>query len=120
VDAFDKGKLDDLRLIGLNNFPLHILCHTRSLKNICFGWMDPAISNNVLENASYDDDNTSRPQIKFLNLSFERNVVQGETLIDTLTQPTRPLDTSHLEDIVINSILTFKSSLIYVNLISNF
>lgn len=102
VDVFNRGKLEDLRLIGLNNFPLHTLRHTRSLKNVCFGWMDPAASNTMLENASYDDDNTPRPQLKSLNLSFEHNVVQGETLISILTQPTCPLDTSHLDHIVVN------------------
>lgn len=101
IDVFEKGSLEDLRIVGLNNFPLHALQRTKSLKNMCFGWMDITTSAASLEHES-NDVYGSRPELKFLDLSFEHNMAQGTALIDALIQPTCSLNTSHLEHIVIN------------------
>ncbi|KAF9446082.1 hypothetical protein P691DRAFT_777127 [Macrolepiota fuliginosa MF-IS2] len=110
VDMFELGRLEDLRLVGLNHFPLHILRHGKHLRNICFGWMEtstpepntgPDTESEEVER-SQSINNIHRPALKFLDLSFEHDAAQGEALISALIQPSCPIDISRLEHIVIN------------------
>lgn len=111
ADVFERGRLEDLRLVGLNKFPLRVLQRSKHLRNMCFGWMEIATStldSNAASGteseveSSQDINSIRRPELKFLDLSFEHNTEQGTALISALTRPSCPIDTSRLEHIVIN------------------
>ncbi|KAF5359655.1 hypothetical protein D9756_002893 [Leucocoprinus leucothites] len=108
VDVFERGKLEDLRLVGLNNFPLASLQRNETLRNMCFGWLWTANGDsNATTNPEGDSPSKTvirryRPTLKFLDLSFEHNESQGTALINELTHPSCPVDISGLEHLVIN------------------
>jgi hypothetical protein len=109
IDVFEKGRLEDLRLVGLNNFPLFALERNTTLRNMCFGWLWTAKTSFVCGTESRGNSSqavfsrqSSRPQLKFLNLSFEHNENQGTALINQLLQPDCPVEVARLKHVVIN------------------
>lgn len=107
IDVIQRAGLEDLRLVGLNGFPLSILGGSKTLKNMCFGWMvvDSEVSEldtYSIPNSEYSNIDDGRPELTFLDLSFEHQTLQGTTLIDALIQPKCPIGISRVEHVVIN------------------